>query len=238
MADVALFVPCHVAALRPGDREHAVRVLQALGDSVEVIEGLCCGQPAFNSGFRDEAKDVARESLRVAQPFAAVVVLSGSCTSMFRHYSPSLWTGRRREGAAKVTARFSEFSEYVAGHSHLGDLGLRFAGAVTYHDSCHNRRELGATEGVVGLLESIEGLRLQRLEHEEECCGFGGTFNVKFPGVAGAMAGSKIYEIQETGAPILVSTDSSCLAHLERAAGSSLPRSMSMAELLAEALPS
>jgi L-lactate dehydrogenase complex protein LldE len=114
---------------------------------------------------------------------------------------------------------------------------LRFPGAVAYHDSCHNRRELRATGTVTGLLSSIEGLDLRRLDHEEECCGFGGTFNVKYAGVAGGMAGSKLADVRAAGAPVVVSTDVSCLAHLVRAGGPDSPPTMSMAELLSRALP-
>jgi L-lactate dehydrogenase complex protein LldE len=237
MALVGLFVPCYIAALRPSDIDHARRVLEALGDSVDVVDGVCCGQPAFNSGFRAEAKDVARQALRAGQPYDRVVVLSASCTSMVQHFAPSLWEGDRREGARRIVARFIEFTAHVATHSHLGDLGLRLSETLTYHDSCHNRRELRATEQVVGLLESIEGLDLRRLEFEDECCGFGGTFNLKYPQVAGGMAGSKLADAQQTGALQVVSTDVSCLAHLQRAGGQSCPATLSMAELLARALP-
>ena len=237
MAHVGLFVPCYLAALRPHDQGHAVRVLEALGDTVEPLTGFCCGQPPFNSGFRDEARAVAREALRAGQPFSTVVVLSGSCTSMIRHYAPLLWEGPHSTAVERIGERFVEFSQYVVGHSHLGDLGLRFGESVAYHDSCHNRRELRATESVVGLLEAIEGLDLRRLEYEEECCGFGGTFNLKFPLVAGGMAGSKLADIEGTGAPALVSTDASCLAHLQRASGGELPQTMTVAELLSKALP-
>jgi L-lactate dehydrogenase complex protein LldE len=237
MAHLGLFVPCYLAALRPRDRDHATRVLEALGDTVEVIDGYCCGQPAFNSGFRDEARAVTREALRVSQPFGTVVVLSGSCTSMVQHYAPMLWDGPRAEAVEKIGQRFVEFTQYVVGHSHLGDLGLRLGETITYHDSCHNRRELRGTDDVVGLLASIEGLDLRRLQYEEECCGFGGTFNMKFPVVAGGMAGSKLADVRGTGASTLVSTDASCLAHLQRASGGEQPETVSMAELLARALP-
>ncbi|MCA9825017.1 MAG: (Fe-S)-binding protein [Dehalococcoidia bacterium] len=237
MAHVGLFVPCYLAALRPADRQHATRVLEALGDTVVGIEGYCCGQPAFNSGFRDDARKVTREALRAAQPFSTVVVLSGSCTSMVQHYAPMLWDGPRSTAVQRIGERFFEFTQYVAGHSHLGDLGLRLAETIAYHDSCHNRRELQGTEVVVSLLESIEGLDLRRLQYEEECCGFGGTFNLKFPVVAGGMAGSKLADVRATGAPTLVSTDVSCLTHLERASGGEMPEALSIAELLARALP-
>jgi L-lactate dehydrogenase complex protein LldE len=156
---------------------------------------------------------------------------------MVQHYAPTFWDGAQREGAERIAGRFVEFTAHVATHSHLGDLGLRLAETVTYHDSCHNRRELRATEQVVGLLESIEGLDLRRMQFEEECCGFGGTFNLKYPQVAGGMAGSKLADAERTGAACLVSTDVSCLTHLQRAGGAGCLATVSMAELLAQALP-
>jgi L-lactate dehydrogenase complex protein LldE len=156
---------------------------------------------------------------------------------MVQHYAPMLWDGPRSEAVEKIGERFVEFSQYVVGHSHLGDLGLRLGETVTYHDSCHNRRELRGTENVIGLLESIEGIDLRRLRYEEECCGFGGTFNLKFPMVAGGMAGSKLDDIRTTGAGMLVSTDASCLAQLQRASGGQVVESLSVAELLSRALP-
>src|SRR3989337_1651341 len=119
MARVALFDPCYMAALRPGDAENARRGLRALGDEVTLIDGRCCGQPAFNSGFRGEAKSVGRELLRTAQPHAAVVTPSGSCVSMVRHYLPSLFAGDKGLGAQSIGNRFREFTDYVAAHPNL-----------------------------------------------------------------------------------------------------------------------
>ena len=238
MATVALFDPCYMAALRPGDAAHARRVLQALGDDVSLIDGRCCGQPAFNSGFRSEARVVGLQLLRAAQPHRAIVTLSGSCTSMVQHYLPTLFEGTKGLGAQSIGNRFQEFASYVASHPNVGRLGLKLDGAVAYHDSCHARRELGITETVAGLLQRIEGLDVRRLEHEAECCGFGGSFSVKLPEVSTAMMSIKLGDLQATGARILVSTDMSCLAHLE-AGAKGLGMTMetwTIAELLARAL--
>lgn len=235
---MALFDPCYMAALRPGDAEAARRVLEALGDDASLIDGRCCGQPAFNSGYRDQAKTAGRELLKAAQPWSSVVSLSGSCTSMVRHYLPMLWDGERRVGAQSIANRFQAFASYVEHHPNVDKLGLKLEGTVAYHDSCHARRELGITNDVISLLGRIEGLEIRRLAYEEECCGFGGTFAVKMPEISVAMMTAKLDDVASTGAKVLVSADYSCLAHLESGAkglGMKL-ETWTLAELLARAL--
>jgi L-lactate dehydrogenase complex protein LldE len=227
-----------MAALRPGDAAGARRVLEALGDTVSLIDGRCCGQPAFNSGFHPEARSVGRQLLRAAQPHRTIVALSGSCTSMVSHYLPTLFAGTKQLGAQSIANRFVEFTAYVAAHPNLDRLGLKLAGTVVYHDSCHARRELGLTDTVLSLLSRIEGLDLRRLEYEAECCGFGGSFSVKLPEVSAAMMSVKLGDLQASGGRVLVSTDFSCLAHLEagaRGLGMQI-ETWSIAELLARAL--
>lgn len=218
MPAVALFDPCYAAALRPADATHARRVLEALGDQVSLIDGRCCGQPAFNSGFRPEARSVGLQLLRAVQEHRTIVTLSASCTAMVQHYLPGLFEGAKQRGARRIGTRFVEFATYVAAHPRLDTLGLKLEGSIAYHDSCHARRELGITSTVVGLLARIEGLDLRRLEHEAECCGFGGSFSVKLPEVSTAMMSVKLGDLQASGARVLASTDLSCLAHLEAGA--------------------
>jgi L-lactate dehydrogenase complex protein LldE len=238
MATVALFDPCYMSMLRPRDAANARRVLEALGDDVSLLDGRCCGQPAFNSGYRKEARATGRELLRAAQPHSSIVLASGSCTSMVQHYLPPMFDGTRRAGAQSIANRFHEFCTYVAAHPRLDQLALKLEGVVAYHDSCHGRRELGITNIVTGLMNRIEGLEVRRLPHEEECCGFGGTFSVKMREVSVAMMTAKLEEISATGARVLVSADFSCLAHLEAGArGMGLELEVwTMPELLARAL--
>lgn len=239
MPRVALFVPCFFPVLRPVDVRHAERVLRALGDDVSVIEGRCCGQPAFNSGYRDEARAAGRELLRAAQPHATIVTPSASCVSMVRHYLPTTFEGERHVAAQSIGNRFHEFAGYVANHPALDSLTLRLPGVMAYHDSCHARRELGLTSTVLGLLGRVEGLEVRRLQYEEECCGFGGSFSVKHPEVSAAMMSAKLADVDGTGARVLVSTDLSCLAHLEagaRGLGMAL-ETWTVAEVLSRALP-
>ncbi len=218
MASVALFDPCYMQALRPGDASDARRVLEALGDSVTLIDGRCCGQPAFNSGFRDEARAVGRGLLRAGQPHAAVVVTSGSCTAMVRQYLPGLWPAPRDAAAARIAARFVDFPTYVARHPSLPALPLRLPGVVALHVSCHARRELYAAPAVEALLARVEGLEVRRPADDEACCGFGGTFSVKMPEVSAAIMTAKLEALAATGARVVVSPDYSCLAHLEAGA--------------------
>jgi L-lactate dehydrogenase complex protein LldE len=238
MASVALFDPCYMGALRPDDARHARHVLETLGDTVALIDGRCCGQPAFNSGFRDQARTVGRELLKAAQPHATIVVPSGSCTTMVRHFLPHLFEGQRQAGAQSIAGRFQEFAAYVAAHPRLESTVLKLEGTVAYHDACHARRELGLTDTVLGLLARVEGLEVRRLAFEEDCCGFGGAFSVKLPEVSVAMMTAKLDDVSATGAKVLVSTDFSCLAHLDagaRGIGLKL-ETWSIAELLSRAL--
>lgn len=238
MARIALFDPCYMSALRPGDINHARHVLEALGDIVTLIDGRCCGQPAFNSGFRDEARSVGRQLLKAGQPFEAVVVASGSCTAMVRHYLPTLFEGRRAAGATNIAHRFVDFPSYVASHPKLDRMVFRLEGTVTYHDSCHTRRELHAGGAARNLLGRVQGLEIRPLTYEDECCGFGGTFAAKLPEISVAMMTSKLDDVALTGARVLVSSDYSCLAHIEsgaRGIGIQL-EGWSLAELLSRAL--
>jgi L-lactate dehydrogenase complex protein LldE len=238
MASVALFDPCYMAALRPGDAGSARHVLEALGDTVTLIDGRCCGQPGYNSGFRNEAKAVGRQLLKAAQPHAAIVVPSGSCTAMVRHYLPILFEGPRAAGATSIANRFVDFASYIMAHPQLERVKFKLEGVVAYHDSCHCRRELHASGAALGLLARIEGLAVRRLQYEEECCGFGGTFAAKQPEVSVAMLTGKLDDIGLSGARVVVSTDYSCLAHIEagaRGIGMQV-EAWSFPELLARAL--
>jgi L-lactate dehydrogenase complex protein LldE len=238
MARLALFDPCYLGTLRPGDAVHAKRVLEALGEEVTLLDGRCCGQPGFNSGFRSEAHDVGRELLRAAREFDTVVTASGSCVSMVSHYLPSLFEGTKAEGARRIAAKFHEFAAFVASHPALDNLVLRLEGVVAYHDSCHYRRELALTPLALDLLTRVEGLEVRRLAYEDECCGFGGAFAVKLPEISSIMLRAKLDDVTATGARVLVSTDFSCLAHIEagaRGAGQAL-ETWTLPELLARAL--
>lgn len=237
MARVALFVPCYVSLARPADAAAARTVLERLGDDVTTLTGLCCGQPAFNAGARREARRVAAEAMRAVRGFDAIVIPSGSCAAMAAHEWRTLFPNS--PAAAERAGRVREFAAYVAGHPNLERLSFRLRGVAAYHDSCHARRELGLTHTVLGVLARIDGLEVRRLRYEAECCGFGGAFCAKLPEVAAAMAVAKAADAAASGARVIVSTDLSCLLHIESAArglGMQL-EGWTVAELLARSLP-
>ncbi len=206
-------------------------VLERLGYRVDFPAGqTCCGQPAFNSGYPDEARGVARHFLNVFRDSEYVVVPSGSCTSMIAHHYEELFGE-----APAIAPRVWEFSRFLTEVAGVDDVGARFDGVVTYHDSCHALRELHIKQGPRRLLAKVQGLTLREMEAAEECCGFGGTFSVKFPEVSGGMARTKIDSILKTEAGTVVSIDSSCLMQLQGAIDrAGLPiRTLHLAEVLA-----
>lgn len=235
---VALFVTCMVDQLFPKVGIAMADVLERLGYEVEFPENqTCCGQPAFNSGYRAEARTVARHFLDTFEGRERIVVPSGSCTSMVTHHFAELFS-KEPEMLARVHAlekRVWEFSSFLTQVAGVEDVGARFHGVVTFHDGCHALRELGIREAPRRLLAHVRGLELREMLPAEECCGFGGTFSVKFAELSGAMARTKIDAILKTGAQTVVSLDPSCLMQIQGAlsrAGSGV-KTMHLAEVLA-----
>ena len=213
-------------------------VLERLGYETDFPEAqTCCGQPAFNSGYVADARKVAGHFLETFRDAEHIVVPSGSCTSMITHHFEDIFAqdSKRLEDAHRMAPRVWEFSRFLLEVAKVEDVGARFDGAVTYHDSCHALRELRIKDGPRRLLAQVQGLELREMEAAEECCGFGGTFSVKFPEVSGAMARTKIDSIRKTGAGTVVSIDSSCLMQLQGVINrAGLPiRTMHLAEVLA-----
>jgi L-lactate dehydrogenase complex protein LldE len=216
---VALFVPCYVDLINPEVGVSVVRLLRKLGIEVVYPEGqTCCGQPAFNSGFFDEARAVAGHFLDVfeGERWDYIVCPSGSCATMVSHYYPFIFRDRPdyRERSEALGARVREFSDFLVNVLGTKDLGARYEGRAVFHTGCHQRRELGLLKEPRELLRNVEGLDLLDWENEELCCGFGGTFSVKMPDVSAAMADEKIKALEKSGADTLISGDSSCLMHL------------------------
>jgi L-lactate dehydrogenase complex protein LldE len=235
---VSLFVTCIVDQLFPKVGMAMAGVLERLGYSVDFPEAqTCCGQPAFNSGYRAEARTVARHFLKTFESSECIVVPSGSCTAMVTHHFADLFhkepeTLARVHALEKRTWEFSSFLTEIAG---VEDVGARFDDVVTFHDGCHALRELGIRSAPRRLLAHVRGLELREMLPAEECCGFGGTFSVKFAELSGAMVRTKIDAIAATGAHTVVSLDPSCLMQIQGAlsrAGSSV-RTMHLAEVLA-----
>jgi L-lactate dehydrogenase complex protein LldE len=236
---VSLFVTCLVDQLFPEVGLAMADVLERVGCEVEFRQQqTCCGQPAFNSGFTTEARDVARHFLKVFDGVEYIVVPSGSCSSMVRHHFADLFDrdSAEVEGSRAVTSRVYEFSEFLLKVAKVEDVGARFAGVATYHDSCHALRDLKLKDEPRRLLRHVRDLELREMEPAEECCGFGGTFSVKFGEVSGSMVDDKVESIVRTGANTVVSIDSSCLMQIRGAISRrGLPiRAMHLAEVLAQ----
>jgi L-lactate dehydrogenase complex protein LldE len=214
---VALFVTCLGDQFFPQVGEGVVNVLRRLG--VEVLfdaAQTCCGQPAFNTGYRREARQVAARVLDLFTEAGYVVSPSGSCTSMVRVFYPELFADDpvRLRKCAALRDRFFEFSEFLVNVLKVEDVGAGFPHRVAYHDSCHLLRELGIEEPPRRLLRHVRGIDIVEMQDYRSCCGFGGTFAVKFPEVSVAMGEDKLRAASAAGAEYLVANDAGCLMHL------------------------
>jgi L-lactate dehydrogenase complex protein LldE len=214
---VTLFIPCFVDLLFPKVGISILQILERLGHTVEYHEDLsCCGQPAFNSGFWDEARIVATNVLEKLKDAEAVVIASGSCGAMLRVFYLELFEHTPHELAARTLAnKCYEFSDFLVTRLGVTDLGARFPAKVTFHDGCHGLRELGNKKPARALLSKVRGLELVEMKDSEVCCGFGGTFATKFPMISTAMGEVKCASALETGAEFIVSNDSSCLMQVQ-----------------------
>ncbi len=214
---VALFIPCFIDQLTPQVGVDMVRVLRRLGYEVEFPEEqTCCGQPAFNVGYWDEARPLAERFVRIFEKAEVVVSPSGSCTTMVRKFYPELLAGTPfRDAAEQLGRRVFEFSEFLTNVAKKLDVGAAFAHKVTFHDACHALRELHLKEGPRELLRHVRGLELVEMPHVEECCGFGGGFSVKFDMISASMGDSKVMNIEASGAEVVTSVDQSCLMHID-----------------------
>lgn len=193
-----------------------VNVLERLGHEVDYPEGqTCCGQPAFNSGYFKEAREVADHFLKTFQDCDLIGVPSGSCTAMVRKFYPDLYRDTdRADDVQQLTERVFEFSELLVDKLGVTDVGAKLSGTATYHDGCHGLRELGIQEAPRRLLENVEGLSIVEMEEAQSCCGFGGTFAVKFPQISTAMTQVKLGSATQTKADYLISGDPSCLMQI------------------------
>ena len=236
-----LFITCLVDFLFPGVGQAMVKVLRHYGVELEFPEGQsCCGQPAFNAGFRREAREVALRFLEVFEDSEVVVSPSGSCVAMVKEYYPELFSGDEElePRFRSLAGRTWEFSQYLTEVLGVEEFPGRRQGSLTWHDCCHSLRGLGVREGPRKLLCSIEGAELRELQDSEECCGFGGLFSVKFDEISSRMLEKKLACVEKTGAESLVATDCSCLMHMAGGLeknGSGI-RTLHLAEVLADAL--
>jgi L-lactate dehydrogenase complex protein LldE len=214
---VALFVTCLVGLYRPNIGFAALKLLEEAGCTVEVpTRQTCCGQPAFNSGDRATTRDLARAVIDAFLPFDYVVVPSGSCAGMIAHHYPSLFDddpqGRARADA--LAAKTHELVSFLTDVMGMQAVSARYDGLVTYHDSCAGLREMGVKRQPRALLASVAGLTLKEMRDPEVCCGFGGTFCVKYPDISTRMVSDKTADIAATGADTLLAGDLGCLLNM------------------------
>jgi L-lactate dehydrogenase complex protein LldE len=209
-------ITCLGDVIRPAAGQAVVRILQRLGHTVDFPAAqTCCGQPMFNSGYADLAREQARHTIRVFEGEQLVVTPSGSCAAMVKIEYPHLlaedaaWRAR----AEDLARRTFEFSDLLVNRLRVVDLGARYAGKVAYHYACHLRL-LGLTNEVETLVQHVAGATLVPLARQDQCCGFGGSFSVRYPHISGNMVDDKVRCAVASGADCLVSTDAGCLMNI------------------------
>ncbi len=215
--NVQLFVPCFIDQLYPQTAFNMVRVLQKAGCTVAYnAEQTCCGQPAFNAGFRDESRAVCTKFIKDFKGADYVVAPSASCVGFIRNYYPQLFDNSSlHNGVKELGRRTFEFSEFLVNVLQVEDFGASFNAVATYHDSCAGLRECKIKTEPRKLLGKVKGLELVEMNDVETCCGFGGTFAVKFEAISIGMADQKVNNAAATGSEYIISTDHSCLMHLD-----------------------
>jgi len=242
-----LFITCLVDNLFPTVGESMVKVLRKLGIKVYFPkEQTCCGQPAHNSGYGHDARIVAKRFIEVFEEAlkntpgenAYIVSPSGSCVSMVKVFYKELFKDdpQMLEKLRLISQRTHEFSDFLVNVLDITDVGAKYQGTVTYHDACHMLRELRIKDEPRRLIENVQGLDFKEMEMHDACCGFGGTFAVKFPKVSVSMLDEKIDCLLASGADTLVSSDSGCLMNIDGALSKRniQMKVMHLAELLAQ----
>jgi L-lactate dehydrogenase complex protein LldE len=215
--DIQLFIPCFMDQLYPETAFNTVKVLERAGCRVHYNEGqTCCGQPAFNAGFHTEAQAVCSKFLKDFEGHMPVVTPSASCAGFIRRYYGDLFKKSTKLKELKATTdRVFELTDFLVNEIKVTDFGATFHGKATYHDSCAALREYQLTNQARTLLSKVRGLELVEMADTGTCCGFGGTFAVKFESISVAMGDQKSKNAEETGADYLISTDTSCLMHIQ-----------------------
>lgn len=215
--NVQLFIPCFVDQLFPDTAFNMIKVLEKAGCRVKYNENqTCCGQPAFNAGFWEDARKVCSKFLKDFNTSEFIVAPSASCVGFVRNYYSKLFENSSSHNDVKsLSNSIFELSEFLVKKLNKVDFGARLDGIATYHDSCSGLRECKIKNEPRLLLEHVKGLEIKELNDVETCCGFGGTFAVKFESISSAMAEQKVENALATGAQYLISTDLSCLMHLQ-----------------------
>jgi L-lactate dehydrogenase complex protein LldE len=239
---VTLFASCMVDQLAPAVGESTVDVLEYLGITVDFLdEQTCCGQPAFNSGFRSEALPVATRFIELfEQVEGPIVVPSGSCAAMVRNYYIDLFRGYDAliDRAERVGERLYELTEFVAAYFGTDAIAGQLDDTATYHKCCHLLREIGVDEEPEEMLANVNGLQMTPLERADVCCGFGGAFSVKMADISSAILDEKLDNIEATGTNTVIASDTGCVYQMQgglRRRGSPV-QVVHIAEVLAESI--
>jgi L-lactate dehydrogenase complex protein LldE len=236
---VGLFVTCLVDLMRPGIGFATLRLLESAGCEVVVPETqTCCGQPGYNSGDRESARALALKLLREFRDFDYVVLPSGSCAGMIKVHYPQLFADEPvvLESVRRLAARTYELTDFLVNVLKIDKVPGRYDGSLTYHDSCSGLRELGVQAQPRALLAKMPGVTLTEMSEATTCCGFGGTFAVKYGELSTRMADNKCEHIAQSGAAAVVAGDLGCLLNIEgrlRRRGDLLTRALHIAEVLA-----
>jgi L-lactate dehydrogenase complex protein LldE len=214
---VQIFVPCFIDQLYPQTAMNMVKILEKAGCEVSYNPNqTCCGQPAFNAGFWEDAKDVCAKFLKDFDANDVIVGPSASCVGFVKNYYSRLFDNSSVHNEVKaISENIFEFTDFLVNKLNVTSFGAKFPGKATYHDSCAGLRECKIKNEPRQLLANVEGLELTELNDVETCCGFGGTFAVKFGAISAAMGEQKVENALATGAEYLISTDASCLMHLQ-----------------------
>jgi len=213
---VSLFITCLSDAIFPRVGEAMIRLLARYGVTLEFPPvQTCCGQPAFNSGYWNEARTTARTIIEAFEDSDFVIAPSGSCTGMIHHY-PKLFENdpSMLDRALALQSKTYEFTQFLVNVLGVTDVGATFRHKVTYHPSCHGTRLMGIKDEPMALMSRVQGLEFVPLPHAEDCCGFGGTFAVKMSDISGAMVNEQSDHVKETEAEVLVGLDMACLMNI------------------------
>jgi len=236
---VALFVTCLVDAIRPEIGFSTLKLLESAGCEVVVPEGqTCCGQPAYNSGDSSTARALAEKVLREFDGFEYVVIPSGSCGGQIKHQYIELFRDHPdlKSRAENLASRIFELTDFLTNVLRVETLPSTFAGHITYHDSCSGLREMGVKSQPRALLAKLPGVRLTEMKDCEQCCGFGGTFSVKYGDISGAIVDEKCRNVRASGADAVVLGDLGCILNIEgrlRRTGDTTTRVLHVAQVLA-----
>lgn len=214
---ISLFIPCLVDQFAPQVGVATVNILKKLGCSIDYpFEQTCCGQPAFNNGYRNDAKILAQRFINIFANSEYIVAPSGSCVSMVKVFYDKLDLSKEaRNKLEQIKINIFELSEFIVNVLKLTEVGASFKGRVTYHESCHLLRELHISNEPRELIKNVHGVEFIEMKESNRCCGFGGTFSFKFPELSTNITEEKVLNIINSGAEYVVANDTSCLMNID-----------------------